>query len=107
MIKYREPLSMTESLEYIDDVKDKESEKESEGDIKKFIKKFVKLKPEEAKKLREKLTGLNLLKLKQEYISKIIDIMPEDSDSLNKIFTDVNLDEDESKKVLETIEEFR
>ena len=53
MIKYREPLSMTESLEYIDDVKDKESEKESEGDIKKFIKKFVKLKPEEAKKLRD------------------------------------------------------
>ena len=101
MIRYREPLSMTESLEFIEDKKD------SEADIKKFIKKFVKLKSEDAKKLREKLSLLGLLKLKQEYIAKIIDIMPENQENLNKIFTDVGLDEDESKKILETIEEFR
>ncbi len=100
MIKYREPLSMTESLEYIE-------EKDGEDDIKKFIKRFVKLKPDEAKKFREKLSSLGLLKLKHEYISKIIDIMPEDQESLNKIFTDVNLDEDESKKILDAIAEFK
>ena len=101
MIRYREPLSMTESLEYIEDKKD------SEADIKKMIKKFVKLKPEEAKKMREKLSSLGLLKLKQEYISKVIDIMPENQDNLNKIFTDVSLDEDESKKILDAIGEYR
>ena len=101
MIKYREPLSMTESLEYTED------EKDSEAEIKKFIKKFVKLKSEEAKKLREKLSALGLLKLKQEYISKIIDILPENFENLNKIFTDVSLDEDESKKILDIIDEFR
>ncbi|MDP3992334.1 MAG: hypothetical protein U1B79_01245 [Candidatus Pacearchaeota archaeon] len=101
MIKYREPLSMTESLEYIEDKKD------SEADIKKFIKKFVKLKPEEGRKLREKLSSLGLLKLKHESISKVVDIMPENQENLNKIFTDVGLDEDESKKILDTIEEFR
>ena len=101
MIKKREPLSMTESLKYIDDSGDGETE------IKKFVKKFVKLKPEEAKKLRERLSSLELLKLKQEYISKIIDIMPEDQENLNKIFTDVGLDEDEAKKILDTLEEFR
>lgn len=101
MIRYREPLSMTESLEYIEDKKD------SEADIKKLIKKFAKLKPEEAKKMREKLSSLGLLKLKQEYISKVIDIMPEDQDNLNKIFTDVSLDEDESKKILDAIGEYR
>jgi DNA-directed RNA polymerase subunit F len=101
MIRYREPLSMTESVEYIED------EKDSEAEIKKFVKKFVKLKPEEAKKMREKLSSLELLKLKQEYISKIIDILPENFEDLNKIFTDVGLDEDEAKKVLDIIDEFR
>lgn len=101
MIRYREPLSMTEALEFVEDKKD------SEADIRKFIKKFMKLKPEDAKKMREKLATLGLLKLKQEYIAKIIDIMPENQENLNKIFTDVGLDEDESKKILDTIEEFR
>ena len=101
MIKYKEPLSMTEALEYVEDKKD------SEADIRKLIKKFVKLNPEVAVKLREKLSSLGLLKLKQEYISKVIDIMPEDQENLNKIFTDVVLDEDESKKILDTIREFR
>lgn len=101
MIRYREPLSMTESLEYIEDKKD------SEADIKKFIKKFIKLKTEDAKKLREKLSSFGLIKLKQESISKIIDVMPENHEGLNKIFTDVGLDEDESKKILEIVKEFK
>ena len=101
MIKYREPLSMTESLEYIGD------SEEGETEIKKFIKKFVKLKPEEAKKMREKLSALGLLKLKAEYVAKVIDTLPENQENLNKIFTDVSLDEDEAKKILDTIEEFR
>jgi DNA-directed RNA polymerase subunit F len=101
MIRNREPISMTESLEYIEDKKD------SEADIRKFIKKFVKIKPEKAKGIREKLNSLGILKLKQEHIAKIIDLMPEDQESLNKIFTDVGLDEDESKKILDTIGEFR
>ena len=100
MIRHREPLSMAESLEYIEDKKD------SEADIRKLMKKFVKLSPEMAVKLREKLSSLGLLKLKQEYISKVIDIIPENQENLNKIFTDVVLDEDESKKILDAIREF-
>ena len=92
---------MAEALEYVEDKKD------SEADIKKLIKKFVKLKPEEAKKLREKLSSLGLLKLRQESISKMIDVMPENQENLNKIFTDISLDEDESKKILDAIGEFR
>ena len=101
MIKHRDALSMAESMQYIGDGKD------SEAELKKMIKKFVKTKPEEAKKLREKLSSLNLLKLKSESISKIIDIMPENKDDLNKIFADISLDEDETKKILEAIQEFR
>lgn len=94
---------MAESLEFIEETK----EGESEIDMKKFVKKFSKMDPKDAKKLREKLSELNLLKLKQEYISKVIDVFPENQEDLNKIFTDVSLDEDESKKVLDTIKEFR
>jgi len=105
MIKHREPLSMMESLEYVEEQKD--SETEAETDIRKFIKKFVKLRVEEATKIREKLSTLGLMKLKGEHIAKIIDIMPEDQESLNKIFTDVGLDEDETKKILDALGEFK
>ena len=49
MIKNSIPLSMAESLEYIE--KEKKAEKPAED----FIKKFVKLSPKEAKELRKKL----------------------------------------------------
>ncbi len=101
MIISRKHLSMTESLEYVGDKKD------SEVEVRKFIKKFVKMKPEKAGEIREKLKELDLIKMKSEYIVKIIDLMPENSESLNKIFTDISLNEDETKKILETIEEFR
>ncbi len=101
MIRYREPLSMAEALEYIEDKKD------SEADVKKMIKKFVKLNPEEAKKLRGKLSSLGLMKLRAESISKMIDLMPENQENINKIFTDMSLDEDESRKILDAIKEFR
>ncbi len=101
MIKNMTPLSMAEAFESI------KKDSDSEVEIKKFIKKFVKLKPEKAKIIREKLEGLDLMKIKPEHIAKIIDLLPENSENLNKIFNDVSLDEDETKKILETTEEFR
>ena len=43
--------------------------------------------------------------MKPEDLVKIIDTLPEDSENLNKIFNDISLDEDESKKILQTIKE--
>ena len=101
MIKNVVPLSMAESTEYLGE------EKDSEIELKKFIKRFVKLDEEEAKKMKVKLESLNLIKVKLEHISKIIDFLPEDAESLNKIFTDVSLDEDEAKKILDIVKEFK
>jgi len=101
MIKNSNPLSMSEAMEFMND------ERDSEADMKKFVKKFVKMKPDKAKELRKKLEELDMLKVKPEHIVKVIDTLPEDAEGLNKIFTDVSLDEDETKKILETIEEFR
>ena len=99
MILDKKPISMAEAKEYIN--------KDSGAETLAFIKKFVSLKPEDAKKLREKIQGLELLKVKEEHIVKIIDLLPETADDLNKIFIDMGLDEDETKKILETIKEFK
>lgn len=101
MIKNVTPLSMAEATEYLGE------EKESEIELKKFIKRFVKLDDKDAKKMKVKLESLNLIKVKLEHIAKVIDFLPEDAESLNKIFTDVSLDEDESKKILDIVKEFK
>lgn len=91
---------MAEATEYI-------KNSESGAETLSFIKKFVKISPKKAKELREKLTELDLMKLKEENIVKIIDLMPETAEELNKIFVDISLDEDEKSKILEVIKEFR
>ncbi len=101
MIKNKQPLSMAESREFIDSDTDKG--KEMIG----FIKKFIKLKPKKAKELRKKLQKMEMIKLKDKHISKIIDLLPETSEDLNKVFNDVGLNEDETKKILDTIKEYR
>ena len=99
MILNRETLSMAEANKYLD--------KDSGSEIKGFIKKFVKITPEKAQELHKKLQELDLMKIKDEHIAKIIDILPENADDLNKIFSDIGLDEDEIKKILDTIKEYR
>ena len=69
------------------------------------MKKFTKLTPENAKKLRENIRELNILKINEKHISKIIDLLPEDKEALNKITQEANLDENETNSVLQAIKE--
>jgi len=101
MIKNSEPLSMAEVIEYI------KKAGESETEIVGFIKKFNKLKAKEAKELKQEIESLGIMKIKSEYAVKIIDLLPESAEELNKIFADVNLDEDETKKILDTIKKYK
>jgi DNA-directed RNA polymerase subunit F len=101
MIKNSIPLSMAESLEYI------EKDKKTENPARDFIKKFVKISPKDAKELRKKLEGLNFDKMNDITISKVIDVLPEKAEEVNKIFIDIGLDENETKKILDTIKEFK
>ena len=101
MIINNVPLSMAEVTEYA------EKDKESEKNVNAFIKKFTKLNAKEAKKLRKKLEELELMKMGEKHVCKIMDVMPENSEEVNKIFIDVSLNEDETKKILETIQEFK
>ena len=100
MIKNNEVLNLLEVEEYVK--KDGENQ-----ELIKFIKGFSKIKPKEAKELKKKLEGLELMKVKPEHIAKIIDMIPEDQEELNKIFVSVSLNEDETKKILDTVKEFK
>jgi len=101
MIKNNIPLSMPEATKYIKNSKDEGKE------IGAFIKKFTKMSPAKAKELREKLRTLEMIKMDEEHISKIIDISPENPEDLNKIFLGIGLDEEETKRILETVRGFK
>ena len=74
-IRNNEPLSMAEVAEFLG--KDSETMK--------FIKKFTKTTPKEAREMRKKFEGMEIMKMKSDEISKIIDVMPENQEDLNKI----------------------
>lgn len=99
MIIERTPLNLNEMQEILKDIPD--SEKKDSMEV--FLKKFLKTKPEQAKKIKDGLDKLDLLKIKREHLVKIIDMLPEDASDLNKIFTDVSLNEDETNKILEIV----
>ena len=98
MIISREPISMSESLAYLG--------KEEQAETKAFVKKFVKLDDKKAKELREKLEGLDILKLNEMNIPALIDFLPQNKEELNKVLSSANLDEDETNKVLQTVKEY-
>lgn len=96
MIKKSEPLTLPEVISLSGDT-------EKEKAVNDFIKEFVSMKPEKAKELKEKLAGLDIIKLKPRHIVKIIDFMPQDAEDLNKIISDASLNQEEISKVLQTI----
>lgn len=91
---------MAESLKYLQD-----SDKEKE--LRSFIQKFTKRTPEDGEKLRNALDELDILILNSEDISKIIDISPKTPEDLIKTIPGKSLEEDETKKILETIKKIK
>ncbi|MBU0958887.1 MAG: hypothetical protein KKB31_02970 [Nanoarchaeota archaeon] len=100
MIKNETPLSLAEATEY-------SQGKESKINLKAFSKKFTKLSAKDGKELRAKLEGLDLMKLDEKSIGKIIDILPENQEDLGKIFIGIGLDDEETKKVLDLVKEYK
>ena len=92
---------MTEAVGYIKDAKGCAVE------LPGFIKKFTKTSAKDGKEMRKKIEALELIKLNERDISKIIDIIPEDAEELNKIFVGIGLDEEETKKILDLVKEFK
>lgn len=99
MIKDRKMLTMYEADEILENLKETDKSRE----VRAYIKKFSNTDAKKAKKIKEALETLDLMKLKNSDIIKIVEILPENAIELNKIVIEANLDEDEIKKILEAI----
>jgi len=99
MIKNTKPLSMPEVMGYLNS----DNKEELIG----FIKKFNQIKTKDSTEMRKKLEDLNLIKMKEEHLVKVIDFLPITLEELNKIFVDVSLDEDEAKKIVDIVGEYK
>ena len=99
MILDRTPISLNEVEQIVKEIPDSDRKEE----IKEYLKKFLNTDEKQAKKIKEELEKLDLLKLKREHVIKIIDLLPEDASDLNKIFIDISLTEDETNKILDII----
>jgi DNA-directed RNA polymerase subunit F len=99
MILERTPLNLNEVEEILKNISDNPKKEEIEA----YLKKFLNTDSKKAKKIKEDLENLDLLKIKREHIVKIIDLLPETASDLNKIFADVSLNEEETNKLLEIV----
>jgi DNA-directed RNA polymerase subunit F len=99
MIKDRTALAMYEVKDLLGEIKETDKTKE----LKEFIKKFETIDGKKAKKLKEEIESLGIIKIKNSDIIKIIDILPENAVELNKVLTEAGLDADETNKVLGAI----
>ncbi len=99
MIKERTPLTLYEARELLESLKDSDRKKE----IVEFISKFEKIDVKKAKKIKEEIEALDIIKLKNSDIIKIVDVMPENAIELNKVVMEASLDSDETNKIIETI----
>ena len=80
------PLSLIQLKETLDTIKKRD--KEPNVRVQKtedYINLFAKISLEQEKKLREKITTLNVPRLKEEHITKIIDILPREADHLKAV----------------------
>lgn len=93
-IHSKQLLTLAEVKEIVDNMGEAE-------DMKAYLKKFTKLSYKDALKLKEELSGLNNVKVREENIIKIVDILPKDAEDVNKIFADTSLTEEETNAILE------
>jgi DNA-directed RNA polymerase subunit F len=99
VIKQERPLTLSE-------VKSLVGDNERGDEIKKFLKPFIKLDEKKGLNLKNDLTKLNLIKLKESHIIKIIDFLPVSASELNKVLSDVSLDEEEINKILAVVKNY-
>ena len=94
------------------DVKEKLSKIKREGEpgfrtkkMDEYLTNFVKLKEKEAVAIREKLKGLNILRLNEKCMVKLVDLHPEDQDSVRLILSseNVTVKPEELKNIVECL----
>lgn len=99
VIKEERPLTLAEVNALV-------AKSEKADDIKQFLKHFLKLNEQKATELKEELTRLDIIKLKETHLVKLVDFLPESASELNKVLPDVSFDEEETTKILSAIKNY-
>ncbi len=70
-----------------------------------YIDGIIQCKDKKAVEMTEKLSKLDITRLKERHIKKIVDIMPKDLDTLRTIFSgeNITLKQEDLQKILDTI----
>ena len=86
------PITMVELKEKLEKLKN-ESEKLNFRSQKTldYLERFVKLKLKNVSEIRNKLSGLDILRMKEKHIAKIVDLNPKDIDALRTILANENI----------------
>jgi len=107
------PVSMAEARELLDKTAEKyaKEDKELYYEQKKaidYVHRFSKLSAENAKELEKKLKGLDI-NFEESQIVKICDLLPEDADGIRAILAKERFkyDEEEIKRILDTVAQYR
>lgn len=72
-----------------------------------FISKFTEMKGKDAIEMRQKIKDLDLIQIGDSHIVKIIDLMPATKEEILKILINVNVNEEDTKKILDIVSEFK
>lgn len=101
-----EPITMSELKEEIEKIKKRDKEPNLRiQKTEEYLNLFVHLKPDKEKELKEKITKLDVPRLKEEHIAKIIDIIPNDIEDLKSLLQEytITVSKENMQKIIEVI----
>jgi len=98
-------ISLAELKEKLEKIPQKEEPGFRAKKMTEYLNNFVKIKSKDASALRNKLEGLNLLRLNDRCITKLIDVHPTEGDSLRLVLASENITvkQEDLNKILECL----
>lgn len=103
------PINMNELKEEIEHIKKRDKEVSLRVQrTEEYLNFFARLKTEQVKQFKEKLTKLNIPRMKEEHITKIIDMIPHTIDELKSLLQGyiITVSKDNLTKIMGVVDEF-
>jgi len=104
------PLSMLDVKDMLSKIKKRDEELNFRANkTEEYINSITSLTPKKGQELKEKLTALDIPRLKEQHILKIIDIMPSSMDQLKMLLQGytVTVNNDNLKKIIDAVAEYQ
>lgn len=103
------PLTLTEMKEHLINLEKRDKELNFRGKrVKEYLDIFVKSNKKQVDELKQKITALNIPRLKDRHIVKIIDTLPEDMDSVKILFIgeNITIKQEDIQRIFDVVKEY-